>query len=121
VGHHAGGTSGTTGLVLGGSGGDTHGPISTVDALHLGQSALLVLLAGESDEPIAAGHAADGIGHDLRILTGRILVLEENQKGVFIDLGTEVTNEDGVLGATVAGTIVAGQSQLSRDTGTRIG
>jgi hypothetical protein len=88
-------------LVLGSSGGDAHGAVAAVDTLHLGESTLLVVLIGEADETVATGHAGDGVGHDLGGLARGEAALEEGDKNVFVNLGAEITNEDGVLGATV--------------------
>lgn len=95
TGHHTGA------LVLGRRGGDAHGTVAAVDALHLAQSTLLVALVGEADEAVAARHAADGIGHDLGGLARREATLEQRDQNVLVDLGTQVTNEDGELGTTV--------------------
>jgi hypothetical protein len=97
---HVGSTN-TGSLVLGGSGGNAHGAVATVDTLHLGESTLLVVLIGETDETVATGHAADGVGHDLGGLARGEAALEEGDKNVFVNLRAEITNEDGVLGATV--------------------
>jgi hypothetical protein len=99
-------TANTGTLVLGGSGGDAHGAVATVDTLHLGESALLVVLVGEANESVATGHAGDGIGHDLGGLARGEAALEERDEDVFVNLRAEVSNEDGVLGATV---ITAGE------------
>jgi hypothetical protein len=116
---HASGTGHTHGsttvaantgtLVLGGSGGDTHRAVATVDTLHLGESTLLVVLVREANEAVAAGHAADGVGHDLGRLARGEAALEEGDEDVFVHLRAEVTNEDGVLGATV---VTAGTGQF---------
>jgi hypothetical protein len=98
---HATTVANTGALVLRGSGGDTHGAVATVDTLHLGKGALLVVLVGETDETVATGHAADGVGHDLGGLARGEAALEQRNEDVFVNLGAEVTNEDGVLGATV--------------------
>lgn len=95
TGHH------TRALVLGGSRGDAHGAVAAVDTLHLGQSTLLIVLIGEADKTIAARHSTDGVGHDLGGLAGRESALEEGNQDIFVDLGAQVANEDGVLGATV--------------------
>jgi hypothetical protein len=58
---HATGTARTTTLVLGSCSADAHGAIATVDALHLSKSLLLVLLASEADEAIAARHSRDRV------------------------------------------------------------
>jgi hypothetical protein len=96
---HVGANAGA--LVLGGSGGDTHGAVATVDTLHLGEGTLLVILIRETDEAVTAGHAADGVGHDLGGLARGEAALEERDEDVFVNLWAEVTNEDGVLGTTV--------------------
>ena len=67
-------------LVLRGSGGNTHGAVATVDTLHLGKGALLVVLVGETDEPVATGHAADGVGHDLGGLARGEAALEQGNE-----------------------------------------
>lgn len=103
TGHHTGT------LVLGGGGGDAHGAVTAVDTLHLAQSTLLVVLVGEANETISTGHAADGVGHDLGGLARGEAALEERDKDVFVDLGTKVTNEDGVLRTTV----VTARTQVS--------
>jgi hypothetical protein len=95
------GSANTGTLVLGGSGGDAHGAVAAVDTLHLGESALLVVLVGEADETVATGHAGNGVGHDLGGLARGEAALEEGDKNVFVNLRAEITNEDGVLGATV--------------------
>lgn len=122
---HASGTGHTHGsttvatntgtLVLGGSGGDAHGAVATVNTLHLGESTLLVVLVGEANEAVAAGHAADGVGHDLSRLARGEAALEERDEDIFVHLRAEITDEDGVLGATV---ITAGkQGGVSLETG----
>lgn len=90
-----------TRLVLGGGGGDPHGAVAAVDALHLGESALLVALVGEADEAVATGHARDGVGHDLGGLARWESSLEERDEDVLIDLRAEIANEDGELGASL--------------------
>lgn len=97
---HVGSTDAGT-LVLGGSGRDTHGAVAAVDPLHLGEGTLLVVLIGEADKTVSTGHAADGIGHDLGGLARGETALEERHKDVFVDLGAEITNEDGVLRTTI--------------------
>jgi hypothetical protein len=64
------GVDGATALVLGGRSTNAHGSVSTVHTLHLGESLLLVLLVGETNETVTARHAADGVGHDLGRLGG---------------------------------------------------
>ena len=111
---HATAVSANTGtFVLGSSGGDAHGAVAAVDTLHLGESTLLVVLVGEADETVAAGHAGNGVGHDLGGLARREAALEERDENVFVNLRAEITNEDGVLGATV---ITARESRISTRT-----
>ena len=102
---HAARATGSTALVLGGRSTNAHGSVSTVHTLHLGESLLLVLLVGETNEAVTARHAADGVGHDLGRLGGCILVLEKLDKNKLGDLGAEISNEDGVLGATLIAAI----------------
>lgn len=102
---HTTGTARTTALVLGGSSGNAHGAVATVDALHLGEGLLLVLLAGESHEAVAAGHSADGVGHDLGGFGGWIAVLEELYEDEFGDFGSKVADEDAVLGSALIAAI----------------
>lgn len=106
---HVGSTDTRT-LVLGGSGGDAHGAVAAVDTLHLGESTLLVVLVGEANETVATGHAADGVGHDLGGLARGEAALEERDEDVFVHLGAEVTNKDGVLGTTV---VTAGKVSIN--------
>lgn len=102
LGHaHSTGTTGTAALVLRGSGRDAHGAVAAVDALHLGESLLLVLLASESDKTIAARHTADGVGHDLGRLGGLVLVLEELYEDELGNLGAQVSDENAELGTTL--------------------
>lgn len=111
---HAHGTRASTGtLVLGSGSRDAHGTVAAVDTLHFGQSTLLVILVGETNETVAARHAADGVGHDLGGLAGREAALEEGDQNVFVHLRAKVTNEDGVLGTTV---VTAGAESLASDT-----
>lgn len=87
--------------VLGGGRGDTHGAVAAVDALHLNESALLVILIGKADEPVATALTGHGIGHDLSRLAGREACLEERNQDVFVDLGAKVADENAVLGSTI--------------------
>lgn len=96
---HRRGITGTD--TLGGSGGDAHGTVTAVNALHLGQSTVLILLVRKTNEAVATRHAADGVGHDLSGLARREARLEQRDQDVFVDLGAEITDEDGVLRATV--------------------
>ena len=102
---HAARAAGATALVLGGRSTNAHRSVSTVHTLHLGEGLLLVLLVGETNEAVAARHAADGVGHDLGRLGGCVLVLEKLDKNELGDLGAEISNEDGVLGATLIAAI----------------
>lgn len=63
-------------LVLRGCSRDTHGSVTTVDALHLGESPLLVHLVSEANESVASRDSAHGIGHDLGRLARRVASLE---------------------------------------------
>lgn len=65
AGHAHGARNNTRTLVLGSGSGDTHRAVAAVDPLHLAERTLLVVLVGETDEPVATRHAADGISHDL--------------------------------------------------------
>ena len=88
-------------LVLGSSGGDTHRTVAAVDSLHLTQSTLLVVLVRETNKAIATRHATDGVGHDLGRLAGWEAALEEGHEYILVDLRAQITNEDGILRATV--------------------
>ena len=103
---HAARATGSTALVLGGRSTNAHGSVSTVHTLHLGESLLLVLLVGETDEAVTARHAADGVGHDLGRLGGGVLVLEELDEDELGDLRTKVSNEDAIFGATLVTAVV---------------
>jgi len=94
-------------LVLGGSSADAHGSVTAVNALHLGKGTLLVCLIGEADETITARKAADRVRHYLGRLAAGEAVLEDADENVLVDLGAEITNEDGVLGATVVAAAVS--------------
>lgn len=107
AGHTHVGSADTGTLVLGGGSGNTHGAVAAVDTLHFSESALLVVLIGEADEAVATGHAADRVGHNLGGLARGETALEERDEDVFVHLRAEVTNEDGVLRATV---VTAGRS-----------
>ena len=61
----------------------------------------MVAFIGKANEPVPTGQAADWIGHDLRRLAGREFVLEQRDQNIFIYLWAKITNEDGVLRATV--------------------
>jgi hypothetical protein len=107
--HHGVHATGTA-LVLGGSGADAHGTIAAVDALHLTKSTLLVLLVGEANEAIAAGHARERVGHDLGGLARWKAALEEGDEDVFVDFGSKIADEDGEFG----GAVVTGACQCYR-------
>lgn len=99
---HAHSTRHDTGaLVLGGGGRNAHGTVTAVDTLHLTQGTLLVVLIREANETVSTRHAADGVGHDLGGLAGGETALEERDKDVFVDLWTEVTDENRVFRTTV--------------------
>lgn len=100
-GHGAWATGCSTALVLGGGGRDAHGSVSTVDALHLGESALLLTLIGEANEAIATGETADWIGHNLGRLARWELALEKRVEDIFVDLGSQVADEDRELRSTL--------------------
>jgi len=87
--------------VLGGSSRDAHRSVAAVDALHLNESALLVVLVGEADETVASALAAHSIGHDLGRLARGEASLEEGNQDVLVDLGAKVADEDAVLGTAV--------------------
>lgn len=55
----------TAALILWSGRGDPHWAITTVNALHLSKSTLLVHFVGKSDESISTRHSADRISHDL--------------------------------------------------------
>jgi hypothetical protein len=105
---HAAGTAGTAALVLGSRGANAHGSVTTVDTLHLGKGLLLVLLAGEADETVAARHSRDGVGHDLGRLGRLVLVLEQLDKDKLGHLGTKVADEDGELRTPLIAAVSAG-------------
>ena len=77
---------------------DSHRPIATVDALHLVEGTLLVLLIRETDKSIATRNAGDGIGHDLGRLAGREAVLKQRYKDELVDFRAEIAHKDGMLG-----------------------
>ena len=109
LGHaHASGAAWTTALVLGSGSRDTHWSIAAVDTLHLGERLLLLLLAGKSNEAVAARHSANRVRHYFSRLGGLIAVLEELDEDKLGDLGAKVANEDGELWATLV-TAVASQ------------
>jgi hypothetical protein len=91
----------TRALVLGSSSGDAHGTVTTVDTLHLAQSALLVVLVGEANEAVATRHAANWVGHDLSGLARGEAALEKRHENVFVDFRAEVTDEDRVFRSTL--------------------
>lgn len=96
-------------LVLGGGSRDTHWAITAVDTLHLTQSALLVVLVGETDETISTRHTTDGVSHDLGGLARWETALEERNEDVFVDFRAEITHEDRVFRAALV-TAAVGES-----------
>ena len=92
-------------FVLGSRSRNAHRSIAAVDALHLTKSTLLVALVGEADKAVAARHAGERIGHDLGRLAGWETALEERNQDILVDFGTEIANEDGVLGTAVIASI----------------
>ena len=108
TGHTAHGTrTGVLVLVLGSGSADAHRSITAVNALQLGESTLLVCLIGEANETVAARKTADWVGHDLGRLAAREAVLEDADEDVLVDFRAEITDEDGVLGATVVAAAVS--------------
>lgn len=103
---HGSGTSVLV-LVLGGGSANAHGSVAAVNALHLGEGTLLVCLVGEANEAIATRKAADRVRHYLGRLAAGEAVLEDADENVLVDLGAEIANEDGVLGATVIAAAVS--------------
>lgn len=97
---HRGGSD-SWALVLRSSGRDAHGTVATVDTLHLTQSTLLVVLIGEAHETITTRHAADRVGHDLGRLARWEAALEKRDQDVFVDLGAEVADENGIFRTAV--------------------
>jgi hypothetical protein len=104
---HTTGAARTAALVLGSRGADAHGSVAAVDALHLGKGLLLVVLAREAHEAVAARHSGDGIGHYLRGLGGCVPVLEQLDEDKLGHLGAKVTHEDGILGTALIAAISA--------------
>lgn len=94
-------SAGTAALVLGGGGGNAHGAVTAVHALHFIERLLLILFACESHETVAARHARDGVRHDLGGLARRVLVLKQLHKDKLVDLGTKIAHEDGELGSAL--------------------
>jgi hypothetical protein len=93
-----------TGPALRSGGRDAHGAVATVDALHLRQGAVLILLIRESNKSVTTRHATDRIGHNLGRLARREPRLEKRDENVFVDLGAKITDEDGVLRAAIVAT-----------------
>ena len=92
--------------VLGSSRRNTHGPVTAVNALHLKQSTLLVILVRETDKAVAPALTRHGVCHDLGALARREAGLEEGHENVFVNFRTQVSNKDGVLGTTIIANIV---------------
>ena len=84
----------STSLVLWCGSRNAHWSIATVDALHLLQCALLVTLVGKANKTVTTGHSTDRIGHNLGRFAGREAVLEKGDQDVFVDLGSEIANEN---------------------------
>lgn len=76
---------------------NAHGSVTTVDALHLEESPLLVAFVGEAHESVSARLSSGGVRHDLRGLAGWETSLEEGYENELVDLRAEVANEDRVL------------------------
>src|SRR6187402_3444800 len=93
---------------LRGGGGNAHGAVAAVHALHLHKSALLVRLLTEANEAVSARLTGHSVGHDLGRLARRETGLEERHEDELVDLGSEVANEDAILRAA----IVAARSQM---------
>jgi hypothetical protein len=88
-------------LVLWGGSGDAHWAVSAVDTLHLSQGTLLIHLIRESDETVTARKAVDWVGHDLGRLARWEARLEEGNQDVFINLWSQVSDENGELWSTI--------------------
>jgi hypothetical protein len=88
-------------LILGSSGWYAHRAVAAIHTLHLRERALLVALIGEANEAIATGHAGKRIGHDFGRLARREAALEKWYQDVFVDFGTEIANEDRILGGAI--------------------
>ena len=79
--------------------------------MKLGPSWQIRLLVGETNETIAARHAADGIGHDLGRFGGCVLVLEKLDKNKLGDLGAENLTRSALVASLKLGSL-AGVLQL---------
>jgi hypothetical protein len=73
------------------------------------ESTLLFSLLTETDESVAARHATDGVRHDFGRFARLELVLEQGEEDVFVDIWSEVANEDRELWSAVI-TIAVSQS-----------
>lgn len=73
--------------------------------MHLSEGLLLVFFVGEAHKSVAAGHAADGVRHDLGGLGGGVLVLEKLYENELSDLRAKVTDKNGVLGTTLVAAV----------------
>lgn len=100
------GAVGAVVTVLGRRGGDAHGSVTAVDALHLDQSTLLVLLVREANEAVTTALSGHSVGHDLSRLAGGEASLKQRDEDEFVHLRAEVANEDGELGTAVITAIV---------------
>lgn len=88
-------------LVFGGRSGNSHGTVSAVNALHFIQRTLLVAFLRKADKSITTGHAANGVGHDFGRFARGEAALKKGNQYVFVNLRTEIANEDGVLGTAL--------------------
>jgi len=93
-------------VVLGNSSADTHGTVSTIDALHLRQCTVPLSFITETDESVSAGLARHGIRHDLGRLAGLISDLEERQEHVFGDFWSEISDKNAEFRTPVITTIL---------------
>jgi hypothetical protein len=76
--------------------------------LHFDQRTLLVRFIAEPNEPVSTGLTGHCVGHDFGRFAGWETRLEERYQDEFVDLGTEVSDENAKFGATViAGSLVS--------------
>jgi hypothetical protein len=76
--------------------------------LHFDQRTLLVGFVTEPNKSVSTGLAGHGVGHDFGRFAGRETRLEERYQDEFVDLGTEVSDENAKFGAAViAGSLVS--------------
>jgi hypothetical protein len=69
--------------------------------LHLSEGALLVTLIGEANKTVSTRHAGNGVSHDFSALAARETRLEKWHQDVFVDLWSEVSDEDREFWSTV--------------------